>query len=100
MNEISSNKFTKKTVAVLGISVKEGQKLTGVEQAPSYFRLGGILQAIEKLGWKVEDQGDLTKETIQDEIEQEIKNPQVYKYVLENIEVLGVMNKHLNKKKK
>ena len=91
------NKFVKNTISVLGISVKEGQQLTGVEQAPAHFRAGGLLKAIEKLGWNVEDQGDMVKESFQNEINDEISNTKQYKYILRNIEVLGVMNKYLSK---
>ena len=97
MHKISSNKFVNNTVSLLGISVKEGQKLTGVEQAPAHFRKGGLIEAIERLGWEVEDHGDLTKESIQDEIDYQKKVSDEYKYVLENIEVIGVMNKNLSR---
>lgn len=92
------NKFVKETVSVLGISVKEGQKLTGVEKAPTEFRKGGLLEVIADYGWKIKDHGDITRESIQNELDEEYRNENEYLYTnLANIEVLGVMNKELNR---
>ena len=92
-------KFVTNTVNVIGVSVKEGQQLTGVEQAPGLFRKGGLLKGIKALGWEINDLGDLTKENLQDAIdEQEELDSAGYKYVLPNIEVLGCMNHELSKR--
>lgn len=34
--------FTEKKISIIGVSVKEGQKLTGVEDAPNRFREGNL----------------------------------------------------------
>ena len=57
-------KYTKNKVSFLGVSVKEGQKLTGVEQAPNEMRSRGLLECLKQLGWEVNYLGDLTKETV------------------------------------
>lgn len=95
---MKKNKFTNDTVSVLGISVKEGQKLTGVEQAPALFRKGGLLKAINSMGWKIKDHGDITRESIQKDLDEEYLNEKEYLYDnLANIEVLGVMNRELSR---
>jgi arginase len=93
---VKNRKFTNNTVSVIGVSVKEGQQLTGVEQSPALFRKGGLLNAIkDQLGYKISDHGDLTKEELHEAIEAEEQCDKAYKYVLPNIEVLGCMNKRL-----
>jgi len=83
-------------LSVVGISVKEGQQLTGVELAPKQFREGGLLDWLKDLGWQIRDLGDITKEDLHTEIENEIHNTKSKpKYTLENIEIIGVVNKHL-----
>lgn len=90
-------KYTKNKVSVLGVSVKEGQKLTGVEQAPNEIRNGGLLECLKQLGWEVNDLGDLTKETVEKEIDALVAdNSQTFKYNhLQNIEIIGAVNKRL-----
>ena len=90
-------KFVDKTVSVVGVRLKEGQLIKGVEEAPSYFRQGGLLKAIKALGWKIEDKGDLSKEDLQSEIDKEIYSTKKYKYFPANIEVIGVINRELSK---
>jgi len=90
-------KHTKNLLSVIGISVKEGQQLTGVEEAPRHFREGGLLQWLANLGWQIKDIGDITKESLHTAIEAEIANKTTqYKYNLENIEIIGVVNKKLH----
>lgn len=88
--------ITKNTVSIIGVSVKEGQQLTGVETAPQKMREGGLTAGIKQLGWEIEDTGDLTKEDLMDDICDEEMNDQPYQFVLPNIEVLGCMNKRLS----
>lgn len=95
-NEQNLNKFLDRKVALIGVSVKEGQQKTGVEQTPKLMRDGGLITAIEKIGFTVEDQGNITKEGLMQRIEKEIANETEYKYVLPNIEVIGVMNEELS----
>lgn len=91
-----SFKHVKKTLSLIGISVMEGQTLTGVEEAPQLLRKGGLVKVIKHLGWEVNDLGDITKESLQAKIDAEIadksQNP---KYNLHDIEVLGVVNQRL-----
>lgn len=68
----TTQKFTNNNVSIIGVSVKEGQQLAGVEQSPQLFRNCGLPQAINQLGWKIQDQGDLTKESMQEEIEDQL----------------------------
>lgn len=67
-----SFKNTGSLMTVVGISVKEGQQLTGVEDAPRQFRAGGLLNILSDMGWMIKDLGDVTKESIHDEIEAEV----------------------------
>lgn len=92
----NSQKFVNNTVSVIGVSVKEGQKKTGVEEGPTRFREGGLLNAVKEFGWQINDLGDITKESLAEELEEEEYNEKEYKYVLPNIDVLGVMNKKLS----
>lgn len=90
-------KFCKNLLTVQGISVKEGQQLTGVEEAPKKFRESGLLPCIQQLGWQLKDLGDITKESLQDEIDAlEKDNSKVYKHNLPHIEIIGTVNKKLN----
>jgi arginase len=89
-------KFCKNFLSVLGISVKEGQQLTGVEEAPKHFREGGLLHCLKDLGWQIKDLGDITKESLQSEIEElEKDTSKHYKYNLPHIEIIGAVNKRL-----
>jgi arginase len=98
MNNEIEHKFTNNRVSIIGVSVKEGQQLTGVEQSPHMFRECGLVSAIKEIGWEIHDEGDLTKENMDDQIQEELANDKEYKYVLPNIEVIGVMNKILAEK--
>ena len=93
---INEPKHTNKEISIIGVSVKEGQKKTGVEEAPNRFREGGLLNALKEYGWAVKDFGNLTKESMMEDIERELEDEEEYKYVLPNIEVLGVMNQKLS----
>jgi hypothetical protein len=73
MNPIQlEQKFTNGQISVVGVSVKEGQKLTGVEKSPCLFREAGLLKALEEIGWQIHDTGDITKEGMLDDIEIEM----------------------------
>ena len=48
------------TVALIGAPVEEGAGQLGCGMGPSALRVAGLRQALEKLGHKVIDQGDLT----------------------------------------
>lgn len=88
-------KHTSNKLSVIGVSVKEGQKLTGVEQTPDLFREGGFIECAKQIGWDVKDLGNLTRDQFQDQIDQEISKEVDVKYKLPHIEILGTVNKRL-----
>lgn len=88
-------KFTQNRLSVVGVSVKEGQKLTGVEKTPDLFREGGFIDCAKHLGWDVKDLGNLTRDQFQADIDAEIKKEVAVKYELPHIEVIGTVNKRL-----
>lgn len=90
------NNFVNKKVSIIGVSVKEGQQKTGVEQSPELMRQSGLIKGIEKLGYEIEDNGNLTKESLMDKIQKVEADEKEYKYILPNIEVIGVMNEALS----
>lgn len=49
----------KGTVCVIGAPLSHGQTLQGVDKAPKTLRDNGLSRVIEKLGWVVNDIGDL-----------------------------------------
>ena len=83
--------FVTNTVSVVGIAVKEGQKLTGVELSPALFRKAGLLKVIADLGWKINDLGDITTEDLKEKIEACTADEQIYKHYVENANVIGPM---------
>ncbi len=91
-------KNTSNLLSVVGISVKEGQKLSGVEQCPQLFRNGGMLQILSELGWQIKDLGDITAESLHAEIEAEVVgNKLPYKYSnVHDVETIGVVNNKLH----
>lgn len=89
-NEMTRN-FVTNGVTVTGISVKEGQKLTGVELSPALFRKTGLLKVIADLGWNINDLGDITISDLTDKIIN-CKNDELkYKHQVENSDVIGPM---------
>jgi arginase len=83
--------FVTNTVSVCGVSVKEGQKLTGVEMSPGLFRQCGLLTCISELGWKVTDVGDIATEDLTDKINVCLADKKEYKWDVENSHVIGPM---------
>jgi len=55
------------TVGIIGGGYKGGQPISGVEGGPKAIRDAGLLPAIWKLGWEVEDFGDLEFQTIEND---------------------------------
>jgi len=55
------------TVGVLGGGYKGGQPISGVEGGPKAIREAGLLKEIWKLGWEVQDYGDLEFETVEND---------------------------------
>lgn len=90
-------KHCKNLLSVVGVAVKEGQKLSGVEVSPQLFRQGGLLDWLSELGWQIKDLGDITKEDLHGEIQNELEgNTNTYKYKIENAEIIGVLNRKLH----
>lgn len=48
-----------KTVSIIGAPMVYGQPLLGPEQGPKMLRAAGLHDAIKKLGWRVDERGDL-----------------------------------------
>ena len=88
--------FTNRNLSVIGVSVKEGQTLSGVELAPQLYRKGGLFKWLETLGWDISDLGDITKESLAARTEEVKKQPNDgYRFVLENTEIIGPVNEKL-----
>ena len=51
-----------KTVSLLGVPLSFGQSMAGVDLGPGAIRVAGLAQRIAKLGYEVEDRGDLALE--------------------------------------
>lgn len=48
-----------KTVSLLGVPLSFGQSMAGVDMGPSAIRVAGVVQRIAKLGYEVNDLGDI-----------------------------------------
>jgi arginase len=51
-----------KTVSILGVPLSFGQSMAGVDMGPSAMRVAGLAQGIAKLGYEVNDVGDVRVE--------------------------------------
>ncbi|MDX6558766.1 MAG: arginase, partial [Blastocatellia bacterium] len=51
-----------KGVSLLGVPLSFGQSMAGVDLGPGAIRVAGLVQRIAKLGYEVEDLGDLPLE--------------------------------------
>jgi arginase len=51
-----------KAVAILGVPLSYGQSMAGVHLGPAAIRVAGVAQRIAKLGYEVNDRGDLPVE--------------------------------------
>lgn len=91
----TAQKFTNGTVAIKGVLLKEGQKRGGVEKTPELMRKNGLLTGIKELNLKINDTGNIRKCDLIQEIESVEMSDKDYKYVLPNIETIGVMNHEL-----
>jgi arginase len=60
MSEASEHPGTGKTVGILGVPLSFGQSMAGVHLGPAAIRVAGLAQQIAKLGYEVDDRGDLT----------------------------------------
>ncbi|MGO4889651.1 arginase [Anaerobacillus sp. MEB173] len=49
----------KKKVAIIGVPMDLGQKRRGVDMGPSAMRYAGVVKRIEKIGYEVNDLGDI-----------------------------------------
>ena len=50
---------TGKTVSILGVPLSFGQSMAGVDMGPSAIRVAGLAQRIGRLGYEVNDRGDI-----------------------------------------
>src|SRR5215510_9957707 len=48
-----------KAVAILGVPLSYGQSMAGVHLGPAAIRVAGLAQRISRLGYEVNDRGDL-----------------------------------------
>src|SRR5437016_3676964 len=48
-----------KSVSILGVPLSFGQSMAGVDLGPGAIRVAGLARRIAKLGYEVEDLGDL-----------------------------------------
>ena len=49
----------KKTILIIGVPSDYGQARRGVDMGPSAIRYAGVVERLEKIGYKVQDQGDI-----------------------------------------
>ena len=59
MTEAYEHPGVGKTVAILGVPLSFGQSMAGVHLGPAAIRVAGLAQQIAKLGYEVDDRGDL-----------------------------------------
>src|SRR5258705_11328518 len=48
-----------KTVSILGVPLRFGQSMAGVDLGPGAIRVAGLAPRIQKLGYSVDEMGDL-----------------------------------------
>lgn len=67
----------KKKISIIGVPSDYGQCRRGVDMGPSAIRYAGVIERLEKLGYDVEDEGDLSvkRETLNYE-----QNPKLLNY--------------------
>jgi len=73
------NTMLKENISIIGFPMDLGAGRRGVDMGPSALRIAGLQQKLEKLGYKVNDTGDLKIEIME---RQKIKNPHL-KYLTE-----------------
>lgn len=56
-----------KAVAIVGAPMALGQPQVGVDQGPAYIRSGGLHERLAADGWKIEDQGDVNFDRLDEE---------------------------------
>ncbi len=59
MSEANENPGAGKTAGILGVPLSFGQSMAGVHLGPAAIRVAGLAQQIAKLGYEVDDRGDL-----------------------------------------
>ena len=66
----------KKTISIIGVPSDYGQARRGVDMGPSAIRYAGVIERLEKIGHKVQDQGDIrvSKKIIYEEIHEQLLN--------------------------
>lgn len=92
----------KRSVGIIGYSLKEGQGLEGPDKAPEELRKAGLLKVIKSMNWAYTDYGDVTADKLNSEEKEKEIVEKEFKYGdIKNSWVLGAANYqiHLNTKK-
>lgn len=80
----------KKTISIIGVPSDCGQARRGVDMGPSAIRYAGVIERLEKIGHKVQDQGDIR-------VSKKIKIGQIDKRLLNLEEVIDVSTSLANR---
>lgn len=64
-----------KTVTVIGAPISWGQPLAGTDSGPKMIRDAGLMQALKKMGWRIDDKGDVDTSA---PTEEEFKQDEAY----------------------
>lgn len=79
-----------KTISIIGVPSDYGQARRGVDMGPSAIRYAGIVERLEKIGHKVQDQGDIR-------VSKKIKNEEIDERLLNLEEVVDVSTSLANR---
>ena len=80
----------KKTISIIGVPSDCGQARRGVDMGPSAIRYAGVIERLEEIGHKVQDQGDIR-------VSKKIKIGQIDKRLLNLEEVIDVSTSLANR---
>lgn len=87
----------KKSVGIVGVSIKEGQNLEGPEKAPEYIRNCGLFEVMKSLEWEFVDYGDVSDSTLNLDLEKMKLSEQHNKSLnVKNTYKLGTANEKLH----
>ena len=80
----------KKTISIIGVPSDYGQTRRGVDMGPSAIRYAGVVERLEGIGHKVQDQGDI-------HVSKKVKTGEVNKRLLNLEEVIDVSTSLANR---
>ena len=80
----------KKTISIIGVPSDYGQARRGVDMGPSAIRYAGVIERLEKIGHKVQDQGDIR-------VSKKINNVEIDERLLNLEEVVDVSTSLANR---